>query len=163
MSLLGRIIQFPRREHRPAGTPDLAPSSPGDAQRVPRGGRYRVEIVGEASYQPAIARLAGPKTRDGVSVYRAALLVPEPDNPHDPNAVAVRIEGLPVGYLSREQAVAFHRALGGDDGRAAAPVGPVKAWLHGGWRRPGDEGHYSVTLFLADPLLGEALGSDDRA
>ena len=36
-----------------------------------------------------------------------AALVPEPDNPHDPNAVMVQIEGRLVGYLSRADAVAY--------------------------------------------------------
>jgi hypothetical protein len=162
MSLLNRIIEFPGRERRAAEAPEQAARPPGGDQRVPPGGRYRVEIVGEASYQAAIGRLAGAKTHDGVSVYKPAVLVPEPTNPHDRNAVSVRIEGLTVGYLSREQAVTFHRVVAGD-GWPTASVGPVKAWLHGGWKRPGDEGHYSVTLFLSDPVLGEALGSDARS
>ena len=36
-----------------------------------------------------------------------AALVPEPSNPYDSNAVMVQIDGRHVGYLSREDAVAF--------------------------------------------------------
>ncbi len=36
-----------------------------------------------------------------------AALVPEPDNPHDPNAVMVQIGERLVGYLPRDTAVAY--------------------------------------------------------
>src|SRR5690606_34487798 len=91
-----------------------------DENDVPPGGRFRVEIVGEAHYQPALARLAGKKTVDGVSVYKAAVLIPEAGNRHDRNAVSVRIGGVTVGYLSREQAVRFHRSTAGV-GKAKEP------------------------------------------
>jgi collagen type III alpha len=37
--------------------------------------------------------------------------VAEPDNPHDPNAVAVQIAGHTVGYLPRERAAEYSRVL----------------------------------------------------
>jgi hypothetical protein len=44
----------------------------------------------------------------GVSFYQqqlaAILLLPEPDNRHDPSAVAVEINGQIIGHLKREQA-----------------------------------------------------------
>ncbi|MBA3305329.1 MAG: HIRAN domain-containing protein, partial [Thermoleophilaceae bacterium] len=33
--------------------------------------------------------------------------MPEPGNPHDPNAVMVQIRGRLVGYLPRDAAVAY--------------------------------------------------------
>lgn len=55
---------------------------------------YRVGIVGEANYQKAIA---------GLRVGEIVQLRPEPDNPHDPRAVAVVDgDGATIGYLPRE-------------------------------------------------------------
>ncbi|MEX1253942.1 MAG: HIRAN domain-containing protein [Dehalococcoidia bacterium] len=162
MSILRSIVGFARGEQRAAPSPSQPATPALDGGDVPPGGRFRVEIVGEAHYQDVLARLAGPKTSHGVSIYKAAMLAPEPDNPHDAKAVAVRIDGLTVGYLSREQAATFHSVMAGEKW-AAQPFGPVRGWIHGGWKRPGDEGHYGVTLFLSDRSLGEALGSDDRA
>ncbi|WP_186766277.1 hypothetical protein [Falsiphaeobacter marinintestinus] len=45
------------------------------------------EIVGESHYQTALERLAGGKKPDGVEVDTGALLIPEPENPYDENAV----------------------------------------------------------------------------
>ena len=40
-----------------------------------------------------------------------AALVPEPTNKHDPNAVQVEIDARRVGYLSREDALAYRPTL----------------------------------------------------
>ena len=40
----------------------------------------------------------------------AAVLVPQPSNPHDPNAVMVQVDAKLVGYLARADAVNY-RAL----------------------------------------------------
>jgi hypothetical protein len=50
-----------------------------------------LEIVGESNYQPALERLSGGKTPDGTRVAGGmAILFPEPQNPYDSNAIAVR-------------------------------------------------------------------------
>lgn len=121
-------------------------------------GRTRtIEIVGESNYEQAIRRAAGPKTPDGVSVNTVADLVPEPNNKYDPNAIAVKVGGQTVGYLSREYAVSFSIAIA-EQGYAQHGISGVKAWLHGGWKRPGDEGNYGVTLrvpaSIADLMKG---------
>jgi hypothetical protein len=48
--------------------------------------------------------------------------VPEPGNPHDPNAVMVQIRGRLVGYLPRDAAVAYGPMLAAvsERGRTAA-------------------------------------------
>jgi hypothetical protein len=160
MSLFKAIVDFVKSDLASAQAPTQPAVPVIDENDIPPGGRFRVEIVGEAHYQAVLARLAGKKTKDGVSVYKAALLFPEPTNRHDRNAVSVRIGGETVGYLSREQAVRFHRSFAGH-GRVTEVSGPFKAWVHGGWKRPGDEGSYAVTLFLADKSLGQAIGSED--
>jgi HIRAN domain len=110
----------------------------------------RIDVVGEASYQPALARIAGPKTENGLSVWKTAQLTPEPDNVYDKNAVMVTIDGLKVGYLSRRRAVAYH-AMMADAGMPEEPLAEVQAHIMGGWRRPhGDEGHYGVALYVPE-------------
>ncbi len=59
---------------------------------------HRLTIRGESHYLPQLARLQRR------SEYWQALLVREPRNRFDSNAVAVHIEGLCVGYVAREQA-----------------------------------------------------------
>jgi hypothetical protein len=58
----------------------------------------RLTIRGESNYLPHLLRL---KQR---SDTWQALLVREPRNRYDANAVAVHIEGACVGYVAREQA-----------------------------------------------------------
>ncbi|HEX4733549.1 MAG TPA: HIRAN domain-containing protein [Thermoleophilaceae bacterium] len=62
-----------------------------------------VRVAGTSHYQEALRPLSGRKGDEQVRVQRVALLVPEPDNPHDPNAIAVTIDGQLVGYLSRDE------------------------------------------------------------
>jgi hypothetical protein len=76
-----------------------------------RGGA-RVGVVGESNYQAALAALAGPKRSGGVELEIRAVLVREPENPYDRNAVAIYASGGgKVGYLSREDAVAYSGLL----------------------------------------------------
>lgn len=82
--------------------------------RLPRG-RFAplpetdfLRVVGESHCQAELRRLrrrctAGP---DGRPRFPAAL-VPEPDNPFDPHAVAVHSQTGRVGYLPRDQAQRF--------------------------------------------------------
>lgn len=64
-------------------------------------------MAGESHYQDALRALLGGSPEGEVRHECTAALVPEPDNPHDPNAVMVQIEGRLVGYLSRADAVAY--------------------------------------------------------
>ena len=70
-----------------------------------------VEIAGESHYQDALVRLTS-ESPPGEPVQCVADLVAEPENEFDANAVAVRIDGLHVGYLSRAGAPRWRPALG---------------------------------------------------
>ena len=70
-----------------------------------------VAAVGEASYQSALIAICGSKRWERVAFDCIAALVPEPNNPHDPNAIAVQVEGRLVGYLSRADARAYRRLV----------------------------------------------------
>jgi hypothetical protein len=62
-----------------------------------------VRVVGTSHYQDALEALAPRAADEQVRVDSIARLVPEPTNPHDPDAIAVQIEGRLVGYLSRDE------------------------------------------------------------
>ena len=53
----------------------------------------------------------GGSSNDRVRLEVYAVLVAEPDNPYDANAVSVWIQGLRVGYLSREDARRYRPGL----------------------------------------------------
>lgn len=71
----------------------------------------RVAIVGESHYQDAIRSACGWKPGTDTAFDCMAELVPEPTNPHDPNAIMVQIDGRCVGYLSRDDAVVYGPAI----------------------------------------------------
>lgn len=102
-----------------------------------------VEVVGESNYQPALLAAAGGKTPDGAAkTEHIAVLVPEPFNPYDKNAVRVEIRGRLVGYVPKAKA----RELTAMIREARAPVG-CRARITGGWDRgDGDTGSFGVVL-----------------
>jgi HIRAN domain-containing protein len=70
-----------------------------------------LEVVGEASYQNALWRLCGRALGEQVRHDVIAVLIPEPSNLYDPNAIAVVVDGYLVGYLPRQTAAAFGAGL----------------------------------------------------
>ena len=64
-------------------------------------------MAGARFYQPALARLACMRPRDGFP----CVLLPQPANPHDPNAIAIWTRGGHVGYVPRLEAPALRPAL----------------------------------------------------
>jgi hypothetical protein len=108
-----------------------------------------VEIVGEANYQPAIARACGSTKWEDVHCEITAAVVPEPGNEHDPNAVAIFIGGEKVGYLSRGDALDYQPAIKAL--RAAGyEAGVCRGCIAG--RGPGGETmNLGVFLYLAGP------------
>jgi hypothetical protein len=67
-------------------------------------GEELVQAVGESFFQPALLRQCGARKGDAVRFPCRGYLVAQPDNPYDPNAVAVQIGGQLVGHLSRSEA-----------------------------------------------------------
>lgn len=72
-------------------------------------GEFDQEIVGEASYQKQIGLIIS-KLPAGYNIVQATLEL-EDENPHDNKAVAVKIGGITVGYLSRETARAYRKLV----------------------------------------------------
>lgn len=117
--------------------------------RCKRGRGFTYEIVGEASYQPNLLALAGgSKGEYGAKIDEEAVLHPEPENPHDPNAVVVLIRKKKVGYIPRKDAPAFLSFLK----KVGADSAACDAKIVGGWDDgDGNEGHFGVKLSLSWP------------
>lgn len=119
------------------------PKRPTQARPLKAPSRRRVAIVGESHYQPAI--------RAAVAAYPGkpcpAALFLEPENQHDPNAVAVHLVTFgKVGHLSREDALDYGPAL--RQLAAQNQYGTCPAFIFGG--EPGKPS-YGVWLQLANP------------
>lgn len=95
MSLLRRILGRPTNSVPPTSSPRATIVEP------------RLPVVGESNYQVALLDITGSSPGQDVAHDCIAELVPEPTNPHDPNAIMVKVEGKCVGYLSRQNAVKF--------------------------------------------------------
>lgn len=76
------------------------------------------------------------------------MLVPDPGNPYDRNAVAVFVRGLHVGYLERADAAQYHQPIAEvTRRRGGALLVSSQQWARG---RLGDMGA-RVTLRLPPP------------
>lgn len=107
-----------------------------------------VPVVGESHYQNAIRHACGSDRWEDIRFDCIAALVPEPSNPYDPNAVIVQVAGERVGYLSREDAVAYGGLVGrlADQGRAVVCAAMIAG------RGPGsDTPNLGVFLHLPPP------------
>lgn len=98
---------------------------------------YFFDIVGEQSYQANLRKIAGPKQERSKYVEVMARVVSEPFNAYDKNAVKIEINGLIVGYLSRDDA----KLLAGKVINQTVP-----ALINGGWLDDNSEGSYGVKL-----------------
>lgn len=117
------------------------------------GGKRTVNAVGESHYQKELNRICGGKVRDGHHLPVIATLVPEPRNPHDPNAVGVIVNGLKVGHLDRKKAAALQRPIIETAASRGKPVG-CRALIVGGWDRGrNDQGHFGIKLYFNDKEL----------
>lgn len=114
-------------------------------QRLVLHGWQTLEVVGESHYQDHLWRIVGGVRGDPVRCPVQAVLDPEPENPHDGNAIRVHVDDGTVGYLSREDAAAYLPglcALRAERGRAIALEGHIV----GGGSRAGGIGMLGVFL-----------------
>lgn len=111
-------------------------------------------LVGEAGFQEALDRHSGGRDEDGaVFPHHAAVLLGEPHNRYDRDAIAVYVcdeEGVAekVGYLSQADAFAYGPIL-----RLVSPSLPMCLLaIHGGWDRgPTDRRYHSASLNIGSP------------
>jgi hypothetical protein len=104
-----------------------------------------LRVVGTSHYQDALLALSGREADEEIRVEKVATLTPEPDNPHDPHAIAVHIGAHLVGYLSREENQRWGDVVTGSD----KPIG-AEAMIAG---RGGTTG---MGVFLRLPTPTEA-------
>ncbi len=136
---------------------DTTPATPVSAQAtkvraaVFDRSRNVVDVVGESHRQQALERIGGGRDANGVrDPDHVAGLLPERDNPVDPEAVAVQVDAMHVGYLSREDARAYRPVL--DRLAAHGLYMACQATLSGGWDRgPSDRGSIGVRLHVGTP------------
>ena len=122
----------------------------------PEPGGATVEASGELHCQEALGRIAGGRACDSALNYDAMLL-PEPSNRDDANAVRVIVlasETQPtgsgkVGYLSREDAIRYRPVV--DRLASIGKVAVCRVHLKGGWNREHGDRPFGVTLYLDTP------------
>jgi hypothetical protein len=139
MGFLRRLLGGDQQpDRRSSASPQQRPSWMRDGMEVQLyEGREDLEVVGEASYQDNLWRIVGgrssPNDRVRTEVY--AVLVAEPDNPYDANAVSVWVRGLKVGYLSRDDARRYRPGLLALEQKHGMPIALAGAIVGGGMRR----------------------------
>ena len=122
-----------------------------NAARIISDKSFPLFVVGESNYQGALRNLSRGHVKEGVKLEKLALLVPEPTNSFDKNAVLVMIDDKKVGYLSREDAIDFHKSMVclNRQGEIAA----VDAIIVGGFiKKDGSTAHFGVRLDVQLPL-----------
>lgn len=148
----GGIQALGRAVHPEGDWPPPRLIDPGDATTVATlVPDHRVDVVGESAHQDELLALTGGRRTWAGARHRVlAHLEPEGDNPADPDAVAVTIEGWVVGHLARRDAPRYRPAI--QAAKAEHGVATCLAEIRGGWERDhGDVGRFGVILFL--PLL----------
>ncbi|MFS2015049.1 hypothetical protein ACEN88_00540 [Massilia sp. CT11-108] len=120
-------------------------------------GSFTTDVVGESHYFDNIRLIAMNMDGDGAVVHCTAMLAPEEENPSDPNAVGVWIEGKKVGHLSKDEAPLFRQALTAA-GSALIPT-TCDALIHGGGTHDGRRYNYSVELDLLPTSQNHQLSS----
>ncbi len=118
-------------------------------------GEYATDVEAESEYQDALERIVGDRGEEEARHECTAFLVPESDDPAEPNAVAIHISGYKVGALNREEGERYRAFLASAE---LDRVASCDAVVYGGWKRDGIEGYFAVRLDLRWPLdLQEAV------
>lgn len=119
-------------------------------------GWHNHDVVGESYREAQIVSALGrrPRLDEEIEEVFEASLVPEPDNPHDANAISVRVNGHVVGYLDRSAAQLFrpiiHRIAA--SGLAATTSARIWAVVRESWDDNGAARFFSsVRVYLPEP------------
>jgi HIRAN domain len=109
-------------------------------------GSVPLEVVGESHRQDALWGIAGGRSTEHVRQRVMAVLIPETTNEYDPNAISVWVNGLQVGFLSRENAARYRPGLLALWQQHKKPIGLEGAIVGGGRRPDGEIGYLGVFL-----------------
>lgn len=145
----------PKRPAEPSGQrPSEQGKLAGKVVILRGSGDFDLQVVGESHRQEELKRVAGPYTNDGRRVQELAVMMPDESNPHDSNAVMVRIGAVRVGYLDRENARLWREEVFATGVSGAG----CQAIITGGWDRGrGDIGMYGVRLDVCYPFVVIAM------
>lgn len=148
--LLGLFIgkhMLPRRQPHSQIAAAAPPVARFSCFHWPGNGRFRHSTVGESYYRDQIQAIALNGTHPAL-VFCTAHLVPEQDNAHDPLAVAIRVNGVKIAHLSREDARTFRGSL--QDRGLTGQTTSCNAVIRGGGT-PSEKGYdYCIELDLED-------------
>jgi hypothetical protein len=141
---------FDRLFKKPAPTRSGATFAPDVSLRssidISLDGEETLFVVGESYRQDTLWALVGGIRSEDVRVEIVAELVPEPENQYDPNAVSVLIRGELVGYLSRDDAVAYLPGLKALIANSPSGRVMLHGWIVGGGQRFDGLGRLGVFL-----------------
>ena len=99
-----------------------------------RGSAHLLQVAGTQYRKEAISSIARRYRRERRDdPIAAAVVVRDPTNSHDSNAVRVLIDGIHVGFLSRDNAIAWQPTLVECERRGLTLVGMVRFVGKDGW------------------------------
>lgn len=136
-------------KYRPKVKP--LPTTTKNCVYISYGESYGFLIAGYQFKQDNLIELAGPKVKERKYIECLATLRWDKFNEHDSNAVMVRIDGKPVGYLPKKQASKFEQALGKIGLDRNIVTVHVKATIQNGYKHDKHSDlayHYEVLLDL---------------
>lgn len=108
-----------------------------------------LDVHGEAHHRAEIEAAVGRRP-EGHRDIVDAMLVWEPDNAFDPNAIAVQIDGRTCGYVPRVEARHYRPVMEWARDQGFVPV--VRADVSGGWQEPGGPWmDYGIRLYIGSP------------
>lgn len=130
------------RNEMPAPLPDL-PLIMGD-------GLFTYHLAGAAHYQDTLERIVGGRREASVYFRVNAVLSSEPDDPHNSNAVVIRIDGEKAGHVRKQDNLTLRHQL---DALGFPGDVQCRAEIAGGWDHGrGDVGMFGLRLDLTFPL-----------
>jgi hypothetical protein len=125
-------------------------------------GEEALEVVGESYHQESLWSIVGGPTTEHVRQEIVAILVPESNNPYDPNAISVWIADLQVGFLSRDDAARYRPGLLALCQKHGTPIA-LRGHVVGGGQRGDGIGFLGVFLDHDPTDFGLAAASISNA
>jgi hypothetical protein len=132
------------------------PTGPEYQISLGRGEWPNVDLVGVQHYLPAVQAALSSAATSGIASGPSreaeglrVVLVPEPDNPYDSNAISVRWAGRTIGYLSRDDAARYSQPVRRITASGFAPVSAARIWAWDGSQMM----EAQVTVALPEPEL----------
>lgn len=112
-----------------------------------------VEVAGARNYKLEIKRALGDKAKDQFNDEVECQLIPEVDNPYDPNAIAVKLKNLTIGYVPAEVAAGLSPIVKRLVASKYIPVTSCRLY----WQPPNDaydsDGWVNAGVVLPEPHL----------